>query len=911
MLLIQGPRGVGKTSLLQATLARVQAGSAVMQARCHETEREFPFGVVRQLFDPMLDSSGVAPLPTANHARSPMPDLLDDYYQVARSIAATRPAVIAIDDLAQADPQSARWWRYITRRLDGRPVLAIATLDTSSTVSAELVAELETLSYARRIRLEPLCLRCTTAYLCENLVPNSESIAACCHALTQGNPLVLHRLVEALRVESVGQESFTIEQVVRLGAQVLADTTLTWLQRDQPATARLLDNLAVLGPDGDLEMAAIVAGVGEPAAGEARTALREAGILAADAPDRFDHEAIRAAVLAQISPAERRDLHARSAKLLARLGVPAMRIAEHLMSIGPADDPWRVSVLRRAADEATGSGDWDAASRYLRRAAAEIADTEPSVSAELAAVELHRDVRHCFPHLRSVMEGQPDRRELTTLLAPLATPLITLNSAEASQMFTQLATAPSGGEDAAAPDESESLLPFAAQALLSGNRPHFTSALTRAARKHSGFQFLVARALAAATSGRSRIRAARMAQRCIATARAVGADRHWSSTVSALLALCMCWMEYGDESRYWARQAVDMAADRRSTTERGFALAVQAEVARQHGELVPALASAREAMRLMDRSGMASLRAGVAARTVHTLVQRGEWESAEPMLAEVSRTAASHVMLWTAYLEARGLVAQARGNHREALRFYLECGHQLKAHGVTAPSYIRWRSLAVVAHARLGEVGPARTLAAEDLRVAREWGAPGTLSAALVAGSTTTEGPEQLRMLREATEVVDGTECVLESAYALIRLGTALSPTDERAGRSALERGIELATDCGATSIAAWAKRRLGGDPDQDSSAPAPLTHAERRVAELVLHGMNNAEVAANLSISKRTVDTHLGRIYRKLNIRSRSQLADGLARLSEHRAVAAGVVGISPDDGESASYRENHYEFR
>jgi DNA-binding CsgD family transcriptional regulator len=62
------------------------------------------------------------------------------------------------------------------------------------------------------------------------------------------------------------------------------------------------------------------------------------------------------------------------------------------------------------------------------------------------------------------------------------------------------------------------------------------------------------------------------------------------------------------------------------------------------------------------------------------------------------------------------------------------------------------------------------------------------------------------------------------------------------------------------------------------TKAPARLSAGERRVVDLVLEGLSNLEVAERLCLSKRTVDTHLGRVYRKLGIRGRPELASAVA---------------------------------
>jgi DNA-binding CsgD family transcriptional regulator len=74
---------------------------------------------------------------------------------------------------------------------------------------------------------------------------------------------------------------------------------------------------------------------------------------------------------------------------------------------------------------------------------------------------------------------------------------------------------------------------------------------------------------------------------------------------------------------------------------------------------------------------------------------------------------------------------------------------------------------------------------------------------------------------------------------------------------------------------------------DEAGFQPSPLSAGERRVTELVLQGLTNQEVAIKLCISKRTVDTHLAHIYRKLGIRGRSRLNEAVQSMA-HRGAAA-----------------------
>ena len=90
-----------------------------------------------------------------------------------------------------------------------------------------------------------------------------------------------------------------------------------------------------------------------------------------------------------------------------------------------------------------------------------------------------------------------------------------------------------------------------------------------------------------------------------------------------------------------------------------------------------------------------------------------------------------------------------------------------------------------------------------------------------------------------------------------------------------LHRAEALFARLGAEGWAAQAVAARLGTADTPAAlvVPDPLTPQELQVARLVVTGRANREVAEALFVSARTVESHLGRIYRKLGIRSRSQL--------------------------------------
>jgi DNA-binding CsgD family transcriptional regulator len=194
-----------------------------------------------------------------------------------------------------------------------------------------------------------------------------------------------------------------------------------------------------------------------------------------------------------------------------------------------------------------------------------------------------------------------------------------------------------------------------------------------------------------------------------------------------------------------------------------------------------------------------------------------------------------------------------------------------------------WRSQAALALLQLGRSEEAAPLAEQELALARAWGAPRALGAALRAAGLVAGGKQGLALLQEAVEVLADSPAKLEQAKARTELGAALRRANHRArARDQLRRAVELATICGASPLAARAESELlatGARPRRIAlSGLESLTPSERRVAEMAAEGPTNREIAQALFVTPKTVEVHLSSVYRKLGIGSRSQLAGALS---------------------------------
>ncbi len=175
--------------------------------------------------------------------------------------------------------------------------------------------------------------------------------------------------------------------------------------------------------------------------------------------------------------------------------------------------------------------------------------------------------------------------------------------------------------------------------------------------------------------------------------------------------------------------------------------------------------------------------------------------------------------------------------------------------------------------------GGARREAELAVAEARAFGAPRALGVALTAFGVLSDDSDALT---EGVDVLGRSEARLDHAHALVALGAALRRRGRRTDASArLQEGLRIARVCGATPLAATAHEELassGMHPRKILRAGADaLTPGELRVATLAAQGRTNQEIARALTLSPRTIETHLARTYQKLDIGSRRQLGAAL----------------------------------
>jgi ATP/maltotriose-dependent transcriptional regulator MalT len=313
-----------------------------------------------------------------------------------------------------------------------------------------------------------------------------------------------------------------------------------------------------------------------------------------------------------------------------------------------------------------------------------------------------------------------------------------------------------------------------------------------------------------------------------------------------------------------------------------FVLAHRGVVSLRRGAIAQAEADAREALDLLAAHNIPLGVELTVAVLVEALVEGGDLRAAERTLTD--RGFDSRIppgMATNALLEARAVLRSAQGRARHALNDLVEFGRRDEVWGGASPLASRWRSRASLVLAALGEVEEARRMALDDLERAQRWGAPGGIGVALRAHALVDGGAAAVERLQAAVEVLASSPARLEHARALADLGAALRRANRRQdARRVLDEGLELAERCHASALAARVRTELraAGRSARLGTGGQQLTASECRVAELAAEGHSNPEIAQALFVTRKTVETHLGSVYRKLGVTRRGQLPRALS---------------------------------
>jgi hypothetical protein len=440
-VIVEGRAGMGKSALLTVTQSAALAeGYDVLAARASELERQYAFGVVRQLFEgrvrrepAWLDGAAASAIPAFDPAAgtgaavgTSSLAILHGLYWLTVNACAERPVMLVVDDVHWCDEASLRFLAYVGRRLEGMSLMIVTGLRSSDPSRAVgLVAEMARQPGGIVIEPAPLSEGAVARLLEARLgaPPRAELTAACCRA-TGGNPLFLDELARAMHADRVDPDTASADVVADLGPRAVSRTVLLRLARLDDDAVALARTVAVLGEGGDLGVLSAMTGLSADAIETAARRLIGAEILRPEPPLGFVHPLIRDAIYHELSSVEREARHARTAQLLHAAGWPAESVAAHACVLPPSGQRWVVETLHDAARIATQRGAAVSAVAYLRRALDEPPDPDQRAQivlelgmAEAMSIDPAPAAEHLWAAYATLEHDPPMRARVAEILS--------------------------------------------------------------------------------------------------------------------------------------------------------------------------------------------------------------------------------------------------------------------------------------------------------------------------------------------------------------------------------------------------------------------------------------------------------------------------------------------------------------
>ncbi len=917
-LVVQAAGGLGKTSLLAGARRRArELDMRVLGGRRSELESGFPFGIVRQLFEPALYEAGPgqrdALLAGAAALARPMFDdagavldagaedatfpRLHGLYWLTANLARERPLLLTVDDAHWSDEPSLKFLSFLVRRLEDLPILVLVGTRPTEEALSPVLGQLLTDPLAEPVRPAPLSDDAVTRWIREATSDAAdEEFCAACHLATSGNPLLMSELLREVAAEGLAPTAGAAERVATLGPRGISRVVLLRLARLPEGAVPLARAVAVLGDSAQLATAAALAGLDPRGADDSASLLVRAQVLVAGDTLGFVHPIVRAAIYEDVPALERAELHARAARLLTERHCTPQEVAAQVLATPPGGEEWVVGVLREAARRALALGDSPTAVRYLERALAEPppADRRAQVLAELGRAEARTGAPGAADHLEAAIALAPDPRAAAEAALELSGLLKFSGQAVRAVDVLQAAGERLGPEDADLAERLQveligsAMISLRARPLLAGTIERLLVDPGGEPRSFLDRAVLSGLAFNGFAEARPAAEVADLASRALS-----GGDLPTDPVagghafVSAVIALMFA--ERYDEAARLYGEALDDARSRGSAIAFATASSLRSLVRYRQGRLAAAYADATAALDLADEvEGAQGFLAAALGTLIYTDLDRGTVSPELEALAErFLHEQANDSLPYSHAIHSRACVRVERGDLRRGLAELLAAGDRELAWGARNPAITPWRSSAALVLRQLGDDAEARRLADEEVALARSFGAPRCLGVALRAAGLVHE--DGVALLREAVAVLERSAGQLELARALIDLGAMLRRAGDRTeSREHLRRGQDLAARCEAARLVDLAYDELlasGARPRRTATSGAEsLTPSQRRVAEMAARGLTNRDIAQALFVTEKTVETHLGHVYSKLDLKSRTQLADVIG--AEERAA-------------------------
>ena len=925
---VVGAAGIGKTRLLADLAARADArGHIVLRGAASELERDIAFWVFIEALDEYVESAEPRRLanlsdevraelarvfPSLAHLGSAdAVGLQGERYRINRAVrelleqlAATKPLVLILDDFHWADPASVDLAGSLLRRPPSAPVLIVmaARPHHGSTRLANMLERALREGTLSRLELDPLTSDEAAQMLGR---ADSDPTTAVLFEESGGNPFYLEQLARspdpAARPSGAPRMSVGGVHVPPLVLTALSEELALLSQRAR----RVLEGASVAGDPFEPEMAAIAAGVEEQETLDGLDELLAADIVrATDVPRRFRfrHPIVRRAVYESAPGGWRIGAHERAAEALLARGEDAGTRAHHVEisakigdttalatlveagRISAARAPaiavrWYSGALRLLPDNAPFGERVDlllanatslAATGRFGDAHEAIVESLAIVPAEETALRLklsttcsrieHLLGRHHEAHARlmSALESLPDEAgaDAVGLMIELARDAIFHLQYTAGQEWAARATAASRAlEDPILIAVSSAV---SARALAWGGvadggeamRSEAAALIDALPDDDLARRLDAVVDLAGAEIYLDRFaEAGRHAERALRVGRATGQDQLFPG-VNATLGVAWCMLGRLTEAAELLDAAIEAGRLSGNPQALAWALFCRAFVALPAGDIPVGIATAEESLDLATTGGQSVIAARAAAVLAIARVTAGEPARATEMVTDPAADPFHSLPdSWKAYFhELMTRYWLAHGNRDAAERSAASARSSSTAAGLRLPTAMAYRAAAAVALAHDdARTAADQALASADLAEA--------VSAPIEAGLSRVIAGRALAHLGQRDRAIE----LLEQAASELDLHGAARYRDE-AQQELRRLGQRIH------------RRTRPGDPDQ--TGIATLTARELEIARLLVDRKTNGEIASQLFLSKKTVETHIRNMFRKLDANSRVEIA-------------------------------------
>ncbi|TYB44919.1 ATP-binding protein [Actinomadura chibensis] len=932
---ISGPTAIGKTALLNAVAERAAgSGSLVLSALGSWDERHVPYGVLGQLFPslelgrpkarrPAEPCSGARTPdagdddtadegPTAPGTGGPNTDALDtgskatggkeasdgDPLTVARAaheiitrLTQQHHLLITVDDVQHADAASLWCLRYVAQRLS--PLSLALVFTHGASIEEKPPSILHDLLYrpnVRRFHLEPLSLD-DIAHLAEDegrtSCGHTSELVTEIHALTAGNPLLVEALLEEHRFCGEPGGAADEPREVGLGAgpglptgHVFHQAVLACVHRLGPSAVRLAYSIALLEDSASTLLLSRLSGIDPDLVDRLVRMLTKIGVL--DGP-RFRRVAVRQAVLHEIPPGDGAGLRHRAARLLHEAGAPARVVAPHLLSASPLREDWVLPVLQEAAHEALVENDVTRVIRYL-----ELANECCTDEAQRTAVKVQ------YAGVQWQLRPAASAQHFAALKAPLLAGRLpaddTLQLAQGMLFHLDfddaLAVIEHLGTGKHADWESDIEL-HGTRLLLAAEYP---GVLERMRRPLPGVEVSVTspsglrawHALVRILERGADEYAIAMAEQVLQSTEKRPPAMTRGRRLSALLSLI--YADRLDAAGDWCERLTAEVGEHDAPAGRAVMDCVSALVALRRGRLAHAVEQATTALAVLSGQKWNVSGAMAVAILVEAHTAMGDHQAAARQLTLEVPPELFLTRAGLHYLYARGRHLLATDNTYMALSDFMKCGELMRRWNIDTPALVPWRLGAAEAWRRLGDHEQATRLVEEQLARA-DSGLRRSRGMALQSLASVRTAAQRPTILQDALQLLEASGARYETAGVLADLSGAYQKLGDKAkARRTARRAWRIAKSCNAEAMCQAllptaspqpaGTSTTGGDGAAAGFATfARLSDSERRVAMLAAQAYTNREIADKLFITVSTVEQHLTRVYRKMEIRNREQL--------------------------------------